>query len=145
MVTRKARWAAPPQPAPGDAPLINQDTPVEVVRQIFGRNLWTQLSLKGWNQSELARRANISRDSVSTYVRALALPDPANLQKIAQALGVEPSVLNPGVDQAGVESAVASVEFKESVGRPGFAWLRVNREVPFSVAVKILALLEGGA
>ena len=140
-MVRKARWAAPLGTDTTSDPVIDANTPTAVVRQIFSRRLWSMLVRKGWTQSELSRQSGISRDSISTYVRGIALPDPINAQKLATAFGITVQELHPASTQVSVEESVPSVELKQAVGS-GKAWLRVNKEVSYEVAVKILALLE---
>lgn len=57
----------------------------------FAKRLINLLRDRNMNQSDLARAAGLTRDAVSTYVRARSMPEPINLAKIAKALGVEPS------------------------------------------------------
>lgn len=76
----------------------------------FGRRLQAAMIEKGWNQSELARRANdqlpkaargqkrgrhIGRDSISHYIRGKMFPLPTYLAAIAKALGRRPEDLMP--------------------------------------------------
>ena len=140
-MARKVRWAAPPEIDTKEQS-VTADTPAEVVRQLFSRRLWRLMVQKGMNQSELARVAGIARDSVSTYIRALSMPDPVNLHKLAQALGVEISDLNPQAALSANNDAIPAIEVKQAVGDPGRAWLRCNVQVPFDVAVKVMALLS---
>lgn len=60
-------------------------------RAYFAKRLVHFLREKNMNQSELARQVPLSRDAISSYVRARSLPEPANLKRIADVLGVEPS------------------------------------------------------
>ena len=66
----------------------------------FGRRLQRELIRKQWNQSDLARAAkkfvpDIERYNISHWVRGQHMPTPVNLDAIAKALGVDPSVLMP--------------------------------------------------
>ena len=66
----------------------------------FGRKLQRELIRKQWNQSDLARAAkkfvpDIERYNVSHWVRGQHIPTPVNLDAIARALGIDPSVLMP--------------------------------------------------
>ena len=140
-MARKVRWAAPLEMDTKEQK-ATADTPVEVVRQLFARKLWGLMMQKGMNQSELGRAAGIARDSISTYVRAISMPDPVNLHKLAQALNVEVSELNPQASLSANQEAIPAIEVKQAVGDPGRAWLRCNVQVPFDVAVKVMALLS---
>jgi transcriptional regulator with XRE-family HTH domain len=142
-MTRRVRWAVPPEVSQEEP--VTPDTPIEVVRQMFARRLWGLMVQKGMNQSELSRAAGIARDSVSTYVRALAMPDPVNTAKMAQALGVSISDLHPTGAASGSHESVPAIEVKQAIGNPGRAWLRCNVEVPFDVAVQVMALLSSAS
>lgn len=67
------------------------------LRRIFRERVKALLLDKGWNQSELARRADVGRDQISTYLRdnPRSLPTPGTLVKIARALGVSTNELLP--------------------------------------------------
>ncbi|MBM3530512.1 MAG: helix-turn-helix transcriptional regulator [Alphaproteobacteria bacterium] len=74
----------------------------EAVRQEFARRLQRMMIAKGWNQSELARRAApympdkaMVRDSISKYIRARSLPGPLALTALSKALGCQPDDLLP--------------------------------------------------
>lgn len=64
-----------------------------IERVEFARKLVKQLRDRNMNQSDLARRAGLSRDAISTYARGRSMPEPANLEKIAKALGCKPEDL----------------------------------------------------
>jgi transcriptional regulator with XRE-family HTH domain len=100
---------------------------------------------KGWNQSELARQADIPRDSVSTYVRGISLPTPTNLAKVAEALGVDADSLLPNYIEGAIDADYPSLEMKVSPNRPDEAWLRVDRRVTMATAVKVIELLNNDA
>ena len=59
-------------------------------KEQFGRVLYRKMLEKGWNQSELARAADIPRDSVSKYIRGITVPSQQSLQALAVALGTRP-------------------------------------------------------
>ncbi len=124
------------------------------IKAEFARRLQTAMVAKGWNQSELARRATdslprpapgqkrghaIGRDLVSHYVRGAMLPGPANLEALAKALSVRPVDLMPaGVPQVG-GGEPAPFEMK---GMPdGRMYLRISRTVSQDTAMKIMAIL----
>lgn len=129
-------------PGPPDLP----ELPEEARRQLAAGNLNRFMIAKGWNQSELARRAarhmpskEMSRDSVSKYCRARNLPGPVALSALARALGVTPEDILP----AGRVVKAEHPPFSMQQISDGNFWLRVNQAVPMSVAVKIAALLRG--
>jgi transcriptional regulator with XRE-family HTH domain len=43
----------------------------------FGKKVQDAMLRRGWNQSELGRRAGLKRDNISCYVRGTTLPEPA--------------------------------------------------------------------
>lgn len=110
------------------------------VKEAFARKLYNLMLRKGWSQSDFARAADLPRDAISVYMRAASLPTPGNLKKLAKALGVEPDELLPAhvmVEQ----NRLPSFEIKNTE-QPNIVSLRVNQEVPLSVALKIAELLN---
>lgn len=124
------------------------------VKMEFARRLQAQMILKGWNQSELARRASallpkpvkgqkrgasgIGRDSISHYMRGKMLPLPVYLDALAKALGVRPEDLMPTAAPGMIEAP--PFEMKGMPG--GRMYLRINRTVSSSTAAKIMELLS---
>ncbi|WP_439392600.1 helix-turn-helix domain-containing protein [Bradyrhizobium sp. PMVTL-01] len=97
---------------------------------------------KGWRQADLARQAGIPRNAVSVYIRAASLPTPANLEKLAKALDVKPEQLLPNYTESAIERDNPELEFRVSPADPSKAWLRINRLVHTSTAIKIFSLLD---
>jgi transcriptional regulator with XRE-family HTH domain len=97
---------------------------------------------RGLNQSELARRAEVGRDSISTYIRGRSFPEPKALAKVARALGVIPQELLPNTIAAALDSDKPSVEIKESSGNPGKMWMSLNRLVTTKQALQIMQILQ---
>jgi transcriptional regulator with XRE-family HTH domain len=124
-----------------DSPTDPALRPKHLTKQEFGKRLYKLMISKGWHQSELARRAGVARDSVSTYVRGVSLPDPGNLEKLASALGVDAVDLLPNHVEAAIDNDVPSLEMKISSANPRVAWLRVNRLVSTETCVKVVELL----
>jgi len=116
--------------------------PKHLVKQEFGRRLYSLMLDKGWTQSEMARRADLPRDAVSTYVRGKSLPTPQNLKKLAETLGVEQDDLLPNYVEGAIDQDHPAFEMKISPSATTVAWIRVNRLVSVSTALKIAALLE---
>lgn len=133
------------------SPVAPSDT--AAVKAEFARRLQTAMVGKGWNQSELARRASeqlpkpvagqkrghaIGRDLISHYVRGAMLPGPTNLEALAKALGVKSADLMPaGVPSASGEAAPFEVRGMAD----GRLYLRIARTVSSETGMKILALL----
>jgi len=118
--------------------------PRELSKHEFGRKLMALMLDKGWNQSELARRAKIGRDAVSTYIRGVSFPEPVSLNKLAKALGLTAEQLLPNTTIRGIASdPTPAFEIKQAAGGdPSRVWLRVNRIVTFEQAAKIVQLLK---
>lgn len=122
-------------------------------RKEFSRRLQNAMIKKGLSQTELAAACRnvakddvrFERDTISTYIRAIALPSPKRLSVIAQVLGVEPRDLLP--------TDFVPVAFSEPQRSPsrkfeslsdGTVWLTVNQAVPFDTALKVMEMLKNG-
>lgn len=124
--------------APTDMPLA----PKHLTKQEFGKRLYNLMLRKGWHQSELARRANLPRDSISVYVRGRSLPTPTNLAILADTLGVRPEELLPNHVESAIDADNPAIEFRVSPNAPSVAWLRINRLVSVRTALQIMELVE---
>lgn len=116
--------------------------PKHLTKQEFGRRLYKLMLEQGWNQSELARRSKLPRDSISVYINGKSLPTAASLQKLANALGKEPVDLLPNAAESAIRDDIPPMSLNVSGGDPTKSWLTVNRLVSTAVAVKILDLLN---
>lgn len=116
--------------------------PKHLTKQEFGRRLYRLMLAKGWNQSELARKAELPRDSVSVYVRGRSLPTPKSLGKLAAALDVNATDLLPNAVESAIDEDNPSIDMRVSPGAPRVAWLRINRMVSTSTAVKVIELVN---
>ena len=131
--------------------------------EAFARKLNDLMARRGLSQSDLARTVWGStvdtrgkdvarnRDRISHYVRGSQMPAPRTLKLLADALGVPVHELVPGLGappSVGVGAGVSpATELGLTVvaGQDGFAWLTVNKVVPWGLGVRILALIaEGG-
>lgn len=109
----------------------------------FGRRLKSLMLDKGWNQSELARRAEMGRDNVSGYIHGKYLPNSKHLHKLAHALGVDPGSLLP--DEGGLPAPKFDdgyLEIKHVPGQPGVVSVRISRTLPTAVALEVVKLIE---
>ena len=113
-----------------------------LTRAEFGKRLQSLMLKKGWNQSELARKVGIGRDSVSQYVRGRSIPSPANLDKLAGILGIEKDVLFPNYDAQANAIEAATLEIKSIDSDAEHMWLRVNMKVPAEKALEVLKILK---
>ena len=116
----------------------------------FAAKLQRALILKGWTQSELARRAadydtrkgsKIGRDSISHYIRGMNVPSPLVLEAIAKALGMKPQDLLPETTATVAEMENPPIDLRD-LGN-GNVWLRVNQAVEWPIALKIMGMLKG--
>jgi transcriptional regulator with XRE-family HTH domain len=118
----------------------------------FARRLQAAMVRKGWNQSELARRASehmpkseargssIERSAISGYVKGKALPWPARLAAIAKALDVkETDLLPPELMEGGGAPEPSPFAMKDVGG--GRMSLQINRTVSTQTAMAIVQLL----
>lgn len=133
----------------GPAAELPDTAPRDAVRVEFARRLSAAMAKKGWNQSELARRASeqlperanpIGRDLVSVYIRGKSLPSAHILSALATALSVEPADLLPTRGTPSASDNLPKIDVKD-VGN-GMSWLRVNQQVPWPIALKIMQLLQ---
>lgn len=130
--------ALPPE-APKDAHLL-----------AFARRLQKAMLAKGYTQSDLAREATrfmpegheIRRDAVSKYIGAKFFPDLMKRQALAKALGVEPDELIPPTNSIPASGDMASLTSIRDMG-DGTVWLRINEQVPWPTALKVLDMLKG--
>lgn len=116
--------------------------PKTLVKQEFGRRVYQLMLQHGWNQSETAQKAGLTRDDVSRYIRAVSLPTEDKLHKLAAAFGVSAEDLIPNYIASTAEEDTPAFEMKISASNPSLAWIRVNRLVSATTATEIVRLLE---
>ena len=109
----------------------------------FGDNLYTFLMQKKMSQSDLSRASGMGRDSISQYVRGRSVPSPKNLQKLCDALDVEPDVLFPNYDAQANAIEQATLEIKSIEADTENFWLRINMKVPAMKALEVMKILKG--
>jgi hypothetical protein len=117
----------------------------ELLKAEFAARLARHLEQRGWNQSDLARAAQMHlpkgetfrRDNVHVYLNKLALPRPKHLTAIAKALNVKPEDLLPSVRHA--EKLPYSM--RPVADDPKSSWLQVDMKVGMSTALAVLQLL----
>ena len=66
----------------------------------FGTRFYKLMLARQWNQSDLARYADLPRASISVYIRGESLPTRASLEKIAAAFSMEPEELWPNAGRS---------------------------------------------
>lgn len=117
-----------------------EGAPKEAVRREFGKRLQGLMIDKGWNQSELARRAGFGRDNISAYIRGISMPGPIHLNAMANALGVKSEEILPSKSMPSIDNVIPAMDVRD-VGK-GLAWLRINQAVEWDTALKIMAMLK---
>lgn len=127
----------------------HEDASSRQIKADFARKLHSLMVERGLNQSELARRASqftqskMERSSISVYMRGRSLPKPTALYALARALDIETTELLPSIVlDARMGAAQPPLEIQGIPGNPKRAWLKINREVTFDQAVKIMQILE---
>ena len=104
----------------------------------FSRHLRQLLSDRNMTQSDLARAANLGRDSISTYCSGKTLPEPKNLLKIAHALNVTVAELAPNVVTA---ARLPKLEIRQVEGDDR-VYLQINRMVTLEQAARIFEIIR---
>lgn len=130
-------------------PRRNSTSPAGDGSIVFARRLTAARVEKGWNQSELARRAaahmhnkKFNRDNVSKYESG-TLPRPVHLNALAKALGMKADELLPSTGRLltdDMTDTTPDLTFR-TVGE-GMAWLRINQRLPVDAAMKIITILR---
>lgn len=133
--------------------MAKSDTPsaeYKVLKRHLAKRLQAVMLEKGWNQSEVARRAakfmpdkTFGRDNVSKYLmlgKSGALPTPIHLNALAKALGLRPDDLMP-TDRAKLltepmEQGVSIQQVDEDTMH-----IRLNQRFPVGIGRKIAALV----
>ncbi len=133
--------------ASGRSPISGVATDVDlsvrsIRKQEFAKRLYALLQEKDMNQSDLANQAGLGRDSISQYVRAINVPSPKSLKKIADVFGIEPSELYPNYEAAAVEEELPEQSFRAMAGDKNFMWVRLNIKLPKEKAVKIMGIIN---
>lgn len=116
--------------------------PKHLAKEEFARRLYRLMVERGWRQADLARKADLPRNAISVYLRGASLPSPENLNALAKALDTKPELLLPNYTESAIEKDNPEIDMRVSPGDPKSAWLRINRLVSTSLAIKILGLIE---
>ena len=120
----------------------------------FARKLHEAMIKNGMTQSDLAAavwgrttdgrgyEVARNRDRISVYLQGRSLPDPQNLAKIAEVLGVTVEDLAPDITAAAVEKENPEVAMTAIAGHADKVFLRVNKLVPMAMAAQIITMLS---
>lgn len=111
-------------------------------KQEFGRRLYDQLLKQRLNQSDLARKSGLGRDSISQYVRGRSVPTPQNLEKMAEALGIEPDDLFPNYSAQAIAIEDPTFQLRAVDGDSSQMWLTINQRVSTAKAMAVMAALN---
>lgn len=117
------------------------------IKKRFAQRLNALMLEKGWNQSELGRRADMGRDSVNGYIRGHNLPNANNLDKLAKALNVAPqSLMGDEVFESRFPAMIreSKLKIEQLADRPDQVNLTINQQVPADVALQIMSLIRQG-
>jgi transcriptional regulator with XRE-family HTH domain len=119
----------------------------------FANRLHAARIAKGWSQSDLARRVwgelttkagrkvARNRDRISAYEKGKSWPDPHNLKKIAEALGMTEAELAPDILGSTVERQNPEFAMTVIAGHADKVHLKVNKMVRWDTATKVCQLL----
>ena len=119
------------------------DLSQRVIRKAeFGKRLFDLMQQKGWNQSELAKRADMGRDSVSTYIRGRSVPSPQNLEKLSNALNVKPEELYPNYEANSAAIDEPLFQLKQVNDESNMMWLTINMKVDSEKAIAVMKILN---
>jgi transcriptional regulator with XRE-family HTH domain len=108
-------------------------------RRVFRERLVARMQERKITGAELARKAKLSKDAISTYTSMRSLPTPKTLGRLADALGCKPTDLIP-------EKPISEtlLEIREH-SKTGYKVLVVKMPLPTMEAMhhyKLLAKLE---
>ncbi len=127
------------------------------LKEAFAKRLQAFMAARGWNQSEMARRANlhlptpekgqtrnreIGRDLISHYVRGKILPNPVYLEALATALAKTPAELLGLPDSPEEAARLDNTPLEMKAVDKNRVFLRINRTVSNGTATKIMQLLQ---
>jgi transcriptional regulator with XRE-family HTH domain len=119
------------------------DEPGELSKIEFGRRLQQLMLRKEWNQSDVARKADLGRDAISMYIRGKSFPEPKNLAKLARAFGMTAAELLPNAEIRAIDAdQLPMLEIKQAANHPDKVMLRINRMVNMTQAAAIVAILR---
>lgn len=133
---------------------LSPKTPLERAElDAFSRKLNELMARQGMSQSDLARAVWGStidprgrdtaknRDRISHYTRGSQLPEARTMKLLATALGVDPTELSPSRSLPSTPGSAREVSLTTIGGRSDVALVSVNKMLPMSYAVRVLALL----
>lgn len=135
-------------------PGINTESDVspgakDALKREFARRLHQAMRAKDWRQSDLARASGMPKDSISQYYNGKIFPTAFSLEKVARALGVQPTDLMPGATDPSPVGQAVPRDFGPVVedvpGSPNLKRVRVSRVVSAKTAGAIFNLFVSDA
>lgn len=136
-------------------PVFRPHSSANIERIEFAKKLVNLLRDRNMNQADLARKSGLTRDAISTYTRARSMPEPANMEKIATALGVEPAYFQLDAnrlaermgspepfDSRAVPPAMNEEQFTMTVLPNDKAFVRVAAIIDLDKATELLAFFR---
>ena len=107
----------------------------------FGNRLRDLIFKKGWNQSDLARKAKMGRDSISTYIRGRSVPTPQNLERLSKALDISSEKLYPNYSANAAALEEPIMQIKQVNDDSGMMWLKISMKVESEKAIAVMKIL----
>ena len=139
---------------PAPAGTAGRTRVMQMELEAFASKLQHFRTEKGWSQSDLARevwgeietragrKVAKNRDRISTYEMGKSWPDPHNLTKIAEALGVPSEELAPDITASTVDRQNPEFAMTVIAGHSDKVHLKVNKLVPWNIATMVSQLLD---
>lgn len=116
--------------------------PQALTKQQFGKRLYDLILKQDLNQSQLAKKAKLSRNQISTYVRGISYPSVESLKAVAKVLDVDPDVLLPNYVRNAIEADEPTFSMQISASEPDMAWLKITQSVMVDTAVAVHKLIR---
>lgn len=114
-------------------------------REDLGRTLQHLCTLRGWTQAELSRRADLSKQLVSSYWTGRSWPSPLNAGKLAHALGVTRAELIPGEIVGAMTGGEPKMRTELVPNKPGFMLIELAAVLPSKTVSNIIRLVTSDA
>jgi transcriptional regulator with XRE-family HTH domain len=104
----------------------------------FAAKLYRHMTAKGLSQAQLARKAGLTRDNISKYLRgSVREPTDANLEKLAAALGISRDELwNPSQVKRG---GLYQTAHRDPVGK---VLMELQRHVSLPTYLKVVEVIN---
>jgi transcriptional regulator with XRE-family HTH domain len=107
----------------------------------------SDLARKIWGEREDKRTGYLvakNRDRISVYLRGASYPDPENMAKLAEVLGVTEEELAPEIVASIIDRENPELAITAVAGAGDRVHLQINQLVTMQVATQVMALLTAG-